>query len=128
LLITLTFAGREVHMYARVWKLSILPGKVEQFVAACNAVIPILRQQPGFRVLVVLRGGSGERLEATVVSAWESLDQLRASETSAYQQAVVSVLSCCELRPFMGEEEVLLSEFASPEPSDTTLDYKRPIL
>jgi heme-degrading monooxygenase HmoA len=113
-------------MYARVWKLTILPGKVEQFTAAANSVISVLRQQAGFRSLLVLRGGSGERLEATVVSAWDSLDDLRASETSRYQQALVPCLSCCERRPLMREEEVLVSEFASPEQSDTVVDYKVP--
>jgi heme-degrading monooxygenase HmoA len=113
-------------MYARVWKLTILTGKVEEFAVASKAIVPILQQQPGFRVLVILRGGSGERREATVVSAWESLDDLRGGETSAYQQALVPILACCEPRPLMREEEVLISEFVSPENSDTTLDYRRP--
>jgi hypothetical protein len=97
-------------MYARVWKFSILPEKVDEFIAASNAVVPLLRQQPGFRNLVVLRGGSVERLEGTAISAWESL-----------------VFSCCQPRPSVREEEVVISEFASPNPSDTTLDYKRPM-
>lgn len=114
-------------MYARVWKFSILPGKVDEFAAANNAVLPILRKQPGFRILVVLRGGTGERLEATAISAWESLDDLRTGETSEYQQALKPILSCCEPRPSMREEEVVIGEFASPNLSDTTLDYKRPM-
>jgi heme-degrading monooxygenase HmoA len=114
-------------MYARVWKFSILPEKVDEFIAASNAVVPLLRQQPGFRNLVVLRGGSVERLEGTAISAWESLVDLRASETGEFQQALMRIFSCCQPRPSVREEEVVISEFASPNPSDTTLDYKRPM-
>ena len=107
-------------MYARVWKLSILPGKVEEFADVINSLIPTYRRQAGFRGLVVLRGGPGEKLEATVVSAWETLVALRDSENSAFQEGLDRVLSFCEHRPFMREEEVLVSEFASRDLSDAT--------
>jgi heme-degrading monooxygenase HmoA len=100
-------------MYARVWKAGILPGKVEEFAAAINSVRPFLRGQPGFCGLLVLRTGPGEGLEATVLSVWSSIDDLRNSETSAFQQAVANILSYCEHRPIMREEEVVLSEFSS---------------
>jgi heme-degrading monooxygenase HmoA len=102
-------------MYARVWKLVILPGKVEEFTAAMKSQIPILQRQAGFRSLLVLRSGPGERLEATVVSVWDSLVALRDSETSVFQEGLAHVLSFCEPRPSMREEEVLVSEFASPD-------------
>jgi heme-degrading monooxygenase HmoA len=107
-------------MYARVWKAGILPGKVEEFTAAVNSIRPFLREQQGFCGLLVLRTGPGEGLEATVVSMWASIDDLRNSETPAFQQAVVSVLSFCERRPVMREEEVVLSEFSSVD-LDTTV-------
>jgi heme-degrading monooxygenase HmoA len=110
-------------MYARVWKLGILPEKVEEFAAAINSGIPILRRQAGFRGLLVLRGGPEEKLEATVVSVWDSLVALRDSETSAFQQALATVLTFCERRPFMREEEVLVSEFASQDLTDTATKY-----
>jgi heme-degrading monooxygenase HmoA len=110
-------------MYARVWKMSILPGKVEEFAAAINSVTPILRRQAGFRGMFALRGGPGEKLEVTGFSAWDSLDALRNSETSEYQEALDRVLSYCEHRPFMREEEVLLSEFPSRDLSDTTVGF-----
>ena len=106
-------------MYARVWKAGILPGKVGDFTAATKAVIPILNRQPGFRSLLALRSGPGDMLEATVISVWDSLDALRDSENSAYAQVVAHILSFCERHPSMREEEVLLSELASPEPGDT---------
>jgi heme-degrading monooxygenase HmoA len=110
-------------MYARVWKFVILPGKVEEFAAAADAMLPILRRQVGFRGCLVLRGGPEEKLEATVVSAWDSLVALRNSETSAFQQGLARILSHCEHRPFMREEEVLVSEFVSQDLSDDTTKY-----
>jgi heme-degrading monooxygenase HmoA len=99
-------------MYARVWKAVILPGKVEDFATAINSIRPYLRKQAGFSGLVVLRTGPGEGLEATVVSMWASIDALRESETSTFQEAVVKVMSYCERHPLMREEEVMLSEFS----------------
>jgi heme-degrading monooxygenase HmoA len=110
-------------MYARVWKFGILPEKSEEFDAVAKSVIPSWRQQEGFRALIVVRGGPGEKLEATVVSAWETLEALRNSENSAFQQLLVRVLSCCEPHPSMREEQVLVCEFASPESLDATAAY-----
>jgi heme-degrading monooxygenase HmoA len=113
-------ARLEVPMYARVWRLGILPGKTGEFAAAVNSGIPILRRQAGFHSLLVLRGGPGEKLEATIVSAWDSLEALRNSENSAFQEGLDRVLSYCEHHPFMREEEVLVSEFAARDLSDAT--------
>jgi heme-degrading monooxygenase HmoA len=113
-------------MYARVWRLGILPGKVEEFTAATRVVLPILNRQSGFRSLLVLRSGPGEMLEATVISVWDSLLALRNSETSAFQRAVAHMLTFCEPRPSMREEEVLVSELASPaslDPDDTITTF-----
>jgi heme-degrading monooxygenase HmoA len=110
-------------MYARVWKLVVLPEKGEEFAAAVNSALPILRKQAGFRGCLALRGGPGEKLEATVVSAWDSLVALRDSETPAFQIALAHVLSFCEHRPFMREEEVLVSEFVSQDRTDTVTKF-----
>ncbi|MGD0906232.1 MAG: antibiotic biosynthesis monooxygenase [Candidatus Acidiferrales bacterium] len=110
-------------MYARVWKFVILPGKVEKFTVACRSAIPILQRQAGFRNLLVLRSGPGEMLEGTVISVWDSLDHLRNSETTAFQEMLARVLALCEPRPSMREEEVLISEIASPDPDDTVTKF-----
>lgn len=111
-------------MYARVWKYVVLPGKDKEFAEAVNSIMPVLRRQRGFRALLVLRGGPADRQETTVVSAWDSLDALRNSETSnSYQEKVLRVLSFCEPRPFMREEQVLLTEFAAQESSDITASF-----
>jgi len=109
-------------MYARVWKLTILPEQVEKFILAANDMMPLLRRQPGFRGCLVLRSGPGE-LEATVVSTWASIDALRESETPLFQQALAGFLSNCERHPFMREEEVVISEFVSKDPDDTVTKF-----
>jgi heme-degrading monooxygenase HmoA len=109
-------------MYARAWKFVILPGKVEEFAAAARFTTPILRSQPGFRGFLVLHSGPGEKLEATVVSVWESLVALRNSENSGFQQALARAMSVCEPHPSMREEEVIVSEFAAPNLDDTVTD------
>jgi heme-degrading monooxygenase HmoA len=122
-------ARPEVHMYARVWKAVVLSGKVEEFAAATKSALPILQRQPGFRSLLVLRSGPGEMLEATVVSVWDSLVDLRNSETSVFPQALAHTLTFCEPHPSMREEEVLVSEVASPasspspDPDDTITKF-----
>ena len=110
-------------MYARVWKLGILPGKVAEFTVAVNSIRPLLRQQPGFCGFLVLRTGPGEGLEATVVSMWASIEALRNSEATVFPQALVDFHSYCEHRPVMREEEVVVSEFASPDLDDTVTKF-----
>jgi len=82
-------------------------------------MIPTYRRQAGFRGLLVLRGGPGEKLEATAVSAWESLVALRNSENSAFEQLLARILPLCEHHPSMREEEVMVSEFVSQDLTDT---------
>ncbi len=98
-------------MYARVWRAGILPGKVEEFTAALNSIRPLLRKQPGFCGLLALRSGPGV-LEATVVSLWASIDDLRNSEATIFQQAALGILSYCQPHPAVREEEVVMSDFA----------------
>ncbi len=100
-------------MYARVWRLKILPDKVDQFAEACRSVGVLNRKRAGFRGLVVLRGGQRDAPEATVVSVWDSLEALRASESDAFQKAVARALACCKSGAVLQEEEILIWEFAS---------------
>ena len=110
-------------MYARVWKVGILPGNVHQFTAAVNSIRPLLRKQPGFCGLLVLRTGPGEALDATVISLWASIDALRDSETAVLTQAIANFHEHCERHPLMREEEVVLSEFPSKDLDDTVTSF-----
>jgi heme-degrading monooxygenase HmoA len=110
-------------MYARVWRVVILPGKMEELLASANEMMPVLRRHPGFCGLLMMRSGPGERLEVTVVSMWTSLEALQDSEDQAYREAVVKFLAFCEHRPSMREEEVMMSEFPSGDPDDTITKF-----
>lgn len=100
-------------MYARVWKFNLFPDKVEQFETGCRSVLALNRKRPGCRGLVVLQGGLRDVPEATVVSLWDSLEDLRASESEAFQQAVAKVMVCCKSGAVLREEEVLICELDS---------------
>jgi heme-degrading monooxygenase HmoA len=64
--------------------------------------------------MVVLRGGQRDTPESTVVSVWDSLEDLRASESDAFQKAVARAIACCKAGAVLREEEILIWEFASP--------------
>jgi len=102
-------------MYARVWRFTVLPEKVEQFARACRSVGALNRKRAGFRGLVVSRGGQRDSPESTVVSVWDSLEDLRASENDAFQKAVARAMACCKDGAVMREEEILIWEFAVPK-------------
>ena len=99
-------------MHARVTKFRIQPGKLDDFRAASESIRPIIRKQAGFRALVVLRTSEAP-LEATVVSVWNSLEDLRGSEKNLFlYQAISRVLAFCEGFPMIKEHEVITGEFA----------------
>lgn len=98
-------------MHARVWNVRIQPGRVEDFRSALDALIPAARKEPGFRGVVVLRGGTEKTPEATIIAIWDSLDQVKASEKSLFLYQVISrVLSMCDGFPDIREHDVLLSD------------------
>lgn len=99
-------------MHARVTQFRILPGKQEDFRAAVDSLIPLLRKQVGFRALLVLRTSEGPVPEATVVSIWNSLEDLKGSEKNLFlYQALSRVLAFCEGFPIIREHQVMASEF-----------------
>ena len=99
-------------MHARVTRLRIRPGKLEEFVTAFDSIIPTIQKQAGFRALLVLRNPTAAP-EATVVSAWDSLEELRASEQNMFLfQALARILSYCEGFPVTEEHELLVGDFA----------------
>ena len=101
-------------MHARVTHFHILPGQIKEFQGAVDSVVPLIRKQAGFRALVVLHASQGTKPEATVLSLWDSFDNLKASEKNMFlYQALARVLSYCEGFPTIREHEVLVSEFAA---------------
>jgi heme-degrading monooxygenase HmoA len=113
-------------MYARVWRLAVLPEMVEQFAAACRSVGTMNRKRAGWRGLTVLRGGQRDNPESTVVSLWDSLEELRASEGQAFQKAVARALACCKEGGELREEEVLVCEFPEKKSRTSTQKVRKP--
>jgi heme-degrading monooxygenase HmoA len=100
-------------MHVRVTQLRIFPGKVEEFSHAVDSMLPAARKQAGYRGLIVLRTGEEDKPEATTISVWETLADLRSSESNMfYYDALRRLFECCEGYPIMHEEEVLVSDFA----------------
>ena len=106
-------------MHARITQFHVLPGKLDEFAVAVDSLIPLMRQQQGFKSFMVLRGDALEASSqaATVITAittWDSLDSLRASEENLYfYRAMARVLVFSEGFPAIREHEVLVSEFSS---------------
>jgi hypothetical protein len=115
-----------VSMYARVWKISVLPENVERFATACHSVGVVNNKKKGYRGLLILRGGSLDNPEATVVSLWESLGALRASESDAFQRAVAGALACCEPGTVLREEKILLWEVPALKNKNKDKKGKKP--
>jgi heme-degrading monooxygenase HmoA len=101
-------------MHARVTHFRILPGKLDEFTLAIHALIPLAREQPGFRGLLVLRSDAAGKQETQVISLWNSADDLKHSDRNLYfYQAISRVLVCSEGFPSIREQEVLVDEFVA---------------
>ncbi len=105
-------------MYARVMQLHILPGKLEEFLAAVDSLRPELRKQNGFRAMLILRppgspvtDSTNREIGVTTFTFWETMDDLRASEKNMFlYKALARMLSMCRGFPLIHEEEVIASE------------------
>lgn len=99
-------------MFARVTQFRIPSGKLGAFTAAIDSLLPAARKQAGLRALLVLRVEAGEASDVQVISVWETLADLRASEESMfYYEAVARVIAFSEGVPLMQQCQVLLSDF-----------------
>jgi hypothetical protein len=115
-------------MHARVTQWRVLPGKLSEFTDAVKGILPAVRSEAGFCGLVVLRTAEDPAPQATVISLWDSLEHLKASETNIWSitsgpytglvgnffyEALRRVLAYCEEFPKIREHEVLTSELTS---------------
>jgi quinol monooxygenase YgiN len=99
-------------MYARVWQLRIRPGRTEEFKATLDSLHPTAERQPGYRSFVALGSSKEKAPKVTVISLWDSLEAMRASERNMFlMQAISRLLGCCEGFPQITEQEVLIGEF-----------------
>jgi len=101
-------------MYARATDVRINPSKLYEFTTAVQSTFPLLRQQAGFRALVVLGDPEQQSPEATIISIWDSRADLEASEKNMFlYQALSRILGYCESFPKIRAYRVLASEFAA---------------
>lgn len=101
-------------MHARVTEYRIRSGQVDQFTATVDSLMPALHRLAGFRVLIVLRGPDRKAAEATIISVWNTLEDLHASDNNVFiNQALARLTGCCHGFPTLREQEVLLSEFGN---------------
>ena len=105
-------------MHARMTQFNLRPGKIEEFAAAVDSLVPLMHAQRGFRSLIVLGGaalpGTTSRPgTVSVITIWDSLDSLRGSEENLYfYRAMARVLAFSDGFPAIQEYQVLASEFS----------------
>ncbi len=98
-------------MFARHWRLSVVPDKLDELMHAVQALLPAVRQQWGFRGLLVLRPESEARNEVEVIALWESLEAMRSSEKNLlFYQAMLRLKATSGGFPTIREQRVLVSE------------------
>lgn len=101
-------------MHARVTEYQVAADKMKLFVKAAESMLPKLRKQEGFRTLLVMRPSKSNPGRAMIISVWDSLADLKASEKSLFlYQALSRLMAYCKGFPDISEYEVLLTEYAA---------------
>ena len=101
-------------MVARVTHYRIRPGKLEEFTATVQSLTGAMDKLKGFRVLLVLRGDEAASQEVTAISTWDSIEDMKDSDSDSFYYHVVSkLIGCCESFSPMHEQEVMVSKFAN---------------
>jgi heme-degrading monooxygenase HmoA len=101
-------------MVARVTHYRIRPGKLEEFTATVQSLTAAMDKLKGFRVLLVLRGDEPSGQEAMAMSIWDSVEDMKDTDSDSFYYHVVSkLIGCCESFSPMHEQEVMVSKFAN---------------
>lgn len=100
-------------MYVRVTQFSIPSDKLNDFMAALNSAIPLVKQERGFHGLLLLRVEKSSPPDVRLMTFWETQQAMRDSEDNLYTDEVLArVLAFAQGFPVMREEEVILNDFA----------------
>ena len=97
-------------MFARTVRIQLKPNSVAEFTRTLeNAIIPLLRKQPGFQdeIAFVVPGGT----EAVSVSMWDDKTTAEAYARSTYPQVLKAVANVLEGTPQVDTYEVSNSTF-----------------
>ena len=102
-------------MVARITRYRIRPGKIEEFAATQQALIPAMDKLHGFRFLLILRAEDKVSREAMAISVWDTAADVKNSENDDFYYGLLAkLLNSCESFSPMHVQEVLLSKFATP--------------
>ena len=107
-------------MYARVNEYRVPTEKLQGFISAAESVLPLIHKEAGFRAALMLKG-EGSPILVKVITVWETLEDLRASEKSMFlYRAISRVMQFAKGFPMMEESEVLVGDFAAPASKKTS--------
>jgi heme-degrading monooxygenase HmoA len=101
-------------MVARVTHYRVRPGKLDEFATTVQSLTSAMDKLKGFRVLLILRGDEAASQEVTAISTWDSIEDMKDSDSDSFYYHVVSkLIGCCESFSPMHEQEVMVSKFAN---------------
>ena len=104
----------EAPLVARVTHYRVRPGKLDEFTATVQSLTSAMDKLKGFRVLLILRGDEAASQEVTAISTWDSIEDMKDSDSDSFYYHVVSkLIGCCESFSPMHEQEVMVSKFAN---------------
>ena len=93
-------------MFARTVRMHLKPNGLPQFTETMERdVIPVLRQQPGFRDEVTFLPADGSS-EAVAISFWEKRENADAYQRGAYSEVLKSVAKVADGTPQVQTSEV----------------------
>jgi heme-degrading monooxygenase HmoA len=93
-------------MFARTVRMQLKPNSVTQFTETMEKdVIPVLRQQPGFKDEVTFLPADGSS-EAMAISFWEKRENADAYQRGAYPEVLKAVAKVADGTPHVQTSEV----------------------
>jgi heme-degrading monooxygenase HmoA len=93
-------------MFARTVRMHLKPNNLPQFTETMEKdVIPVLRQQPGFKDEVTFLPADGSS-EAVAISFWEKRENADAYQRGAYAEVLKSVAKVADGTPQVQTSEV----------------------
>jgi quinol monooxygenase YgiN len=102
-------------MYARTWRFTILPGRLDEFMESVRTLLPDAKRERGFRGFLILRRLYNDpKPRCTMIGLWQSRAHLRASDEGLFlPRALAHLITCCDGYPLIQEQDVLLSELVA---------------
>jgi quinol monooxygenase YgiN len=109
-------------MYSRMWRFTILPGKLDEFVESVRTLTLEAKKERGFRGFILFRSLYNDpKPRCTMIGLWHSRAHLRASDEGLFlPRALAHLITCCEGYPVIQEQDVLFSDIV-PEHDDRLL-------